>query len=523
MRQVRLQLWQMLLIVALVLGVAVDVLAGLRLIAPHWDGPWLLPLLVVAAADAVATQRVATRQRLSLPEQGALRAVEWTLLLVLIRLASLSSEDGSLLERIEPWLRDPLTFFGGNFGAYLVPAVLVWLVATGVAQAVLALEVELPREGVRSLPAEEQGVLHDQGLALTAFDRMWLLLLFVALLGAAASVGTAPLLEMIGRDPLPLVGVLAVLLAGLLLHSQGQIDLLHYGWRMQQVDVAADVGRRWRRIGTLLIVGGLLSGVLLANVTLLAPPPPLIPAINALLVVVTLLAALMVGLLSLALLPFAWLLSLFTSAPPPRAPQLPPLQPPQITTTAVDRPLLPALIFWGCVLLLLGFASVRYVQQRGELRTLLGRWRGTRWLLRWLGGAWSDVQGWGALAASTLRRRLQRRRRPAASRRRVPRGAQAQLRALYARLLRGATSRGIATPRSRTPYELRAALHELLPPAAADVAGLTDAYVAAEYGPRPAQPDDVRRARRHWRRLERALRGSRSPRRQPARTRSERF
>jgi hypothetical protein len=161
---------------------------------------------------------------------------------------------------------------------------------------------------------------------------------------------------------------------------------------------------------------------------------------------------------------------------------------------------------------------VRYVQQREELRALLGRWRGTRWLLRWLGDVWDDVQHWGALAAATIRRRLQR-RRASAPRRRLPGGAQAQLRALYARLVQGAAARGIATPRSRTPYELRAALHDLMPPADADVAGLTDAYVAAEYGPQPAQPDDVRRARLHWRRLERLFRGSRSPRRQPTRPR----
>ena len=35
--------------------------------------------------------------------------------------------------------------------------------------------------------------------------------------------------------------------------------------------------------------------------------------------------------------------------------------------------------------------------------------------------------------------------------------------------------------------------------------GLTDAYVTSEYGPQPAQPQDVRRARMHWRRLERLL------------------
>ncbi|MBV9792066.1 MAG: DUF4129 domain-containing protein, partial [Chloroflexi bacterium] len=56
-------------------------------------------------------------------------------------------------------------------------------------------------------------------------------------------------------------------------------------------------------------------------------------------------------------------------------------------------------------------------------------------------------------------------------------------------------------PRSQTPYEFRAALGQALPPVDADAGALTDVYVAAEYGPQPAQPNDVRRARKHWRRI----------------------
>jgi hypothetical protein len=48
-------------------------------------------------------------------------------------------------------------------------------------------------------------------------------------------------------------------------------------------------------------------------------------------------------------------------------------------------------------------------------------------------------------------------------------------------------------------------VQRLVPPAGDDLAGLTDAYVAAEYGPVPPQTADVRRARRHWRRIARLL------------------
>jgi hypothetical protein len=68
-------------------------------------------------------------------------------------------------------------------------------------------------------------------------------------------------------------------------------------------------------------------------------------------------------------------------------------------------------------------------------------------------------------------------------------------------MVRSAERRGIHHSRSQTPYEFRAALSTALPPADADVGSLTDVYVAAEYGPQPVRPADVRRARRHWRRI----------------------
>ena len=503
MRNVRFNLGHMLLVVMLVLGMISALLAGIEAFVPQLRYPGLLPLLALAIVDAVVTQRLVARERLSIGEQGTIRAVEAVLLCVAIRIASLGLEGGSLRQVLEPWLRDPLAFFGGHFFVYFWPTLMIWGLASLIASSVLAFEIELPREGVRSLPSEEAAVIDDRAVALATFDRYWLICTLVALAGGALALYQMPLSVALQSwtTAQPVVGVLGCLLAGLVLHSQGQLDRLRYGWQIEQLGVAADVPRRWRRSSVLLIGVACVLALLLSQGTLWVPPPPLVPVLNLLMIVVAFIVTIIVTIFGLLLFPFAWLLSYLTGTTTPTGPAVRPITPPLIAQPPSERPLLPALIFWGCVLILVGMAALRYLQQRQDLRAWLSRWRGTRWLLRWFGAVWQDLQGWGALAVQTLQRRFRRPRRASSPRVVPPAGSQAQLRQLYRRMVRSAERSGVAHPRSQTPYEFRAALGQALPPVDADAGALTDVYVAAEYGPQPAQPNDVRRARKHWRRI----------------------
>lgn len=520
MRAIRFDLWQMVLVVGLVMGTVVALQAGLLRLLPRLDAPGLLLLLLVVAIDAVVTQRVAVRERLSFAEQGSLRGVEIVLIVVVVRLVSVTGEDVPLRELIQPWLRDPLLFLGGRFGEYLLPALLVWGVTTMFTAVVLNLEAELPRAGVRSLPNEEAAALEERAVALARFDQYWLFCIVLALASAAFATYGVPVTQTLRSwtTAAPLLGVVGVVISGLLLHSQGQFDQLSYAWRMEQVIVDADVPRRWQRSSWLVIATAALLGVVLGMLALNIPAPPIVPLINALLALLALLLALLVALFGLLLLPFAWLFAWLSGGEAPPAPRLPPIVPPQIPDTNPERPLLPALIFWVCVLLLIGIAAARYLRQRKDVQTLLARWPGIRRLLRWLGALWEDVQNWSTLAIEAVRRRL--RRTPKAARRVPPRGARAQMRALYRRLVRSARAQGVPHSPSQTPHELRAALRSVLPPADADVTGLTDTYVVTEYGPRPPQSADVRRARGYWRRIERVL--ARTRLRQRAKTARDR-
>lgn len=516
MRDVRFSLWHMLLVVALVVAIDINLLAGIQALVPQWSAPWLLPLLAFVAIDAVVTQRIVARERLSFAEQGTLRTVEAMLLIVLIRAVSVVAEDVPLRDVVQPWLRDPLAFFGGQFGAYFVASFFTWALASSLASAVLHLEPELPRSGVRGPPNEEAAALQDRAFILARFDRYWLVWTLLALVGAGIALYRVPLVVALTswQTALPLVGVLVCVLAGLLLHSQGQFDYLRYGWHLEQATVDAEVSRRWRRTGTLLVVLAGVIGLLFGSLIVFVPPPPLIPIVNFILIGMTLVLALMLALFGLLLLPFAWLLSLLTGNAAPSLPMgITPIQPPQIAQTPTERPLLPGLIFWGCITLLVGLAAIRYVQQRQDLRALVGRWPGVQRLLRFFGGWWTDVREWSVVAVQAVRERLRPRVRPSVRRRNVPTsGAQAQLRVLYRRLVRAGQRRGVPHSPAQTPHEYRAALGNALPPVEADASGLTDVYVAAEYGPAAPQPSDVRRARTYWRRLERLFARTRKPR-----------
>ena len=280
------------------------------------------------------------------------------------------------------------------------------------------------------------------------------------------------------------------------------LEQLAYGWQVEQAEIQPEVSRRWRRASWLLIAGAAVFGLLLANVIRITPPPPLVPLANLLLAGMVLLLALIIGLFSLLLLPFAWLLSLLTGRGTPPPPAIPEIPPPQIAQQAGERPLLPALIFWACVALLVGLAMLRYLREREDVRALLRRWPGLQRLLDWLGASWSDARAWGALAMDTVRKRLSRPRRRAT--RRLPaRDARGQLRGLYRRMVSAGQQRGVPHPVSQTPFEFRDALREALPPTDDDASGLTSVYITAEYGPKPADSAAVRSARMHWRRLER--------------------
>ena len=437
-RQVRLTPWHGLLILLMLWGFFTAVFAAAERVLVNWREPSLIYLLLLVSVEAILTQRLVARERRRPEEQAGIRGLELVVIILLSRAWSLGAEDTALIEVVEPWLRSPLTFFGGSFGKYFFAALAAWGLATMLAADVINWTTD------------------------------WVI------------------------PP----------------HSDSTIerDQLRRNWDADNIVVDANVHRRWGRPAALLVLGLVLAAPLVSWLVLLTPLLPVVPLVNLLLGFLTIVVSLAILVL---LSPLILLLSLLRGQSPQIPPQL--FQPPRIPVSQepIERPLLPALVFWGCVLLLVAIALVRYVQGRADLQDTLRRWRLTRWLLQLFGaaaGLWEDARGWAELAGQRLREAARRRKRRV--RRVASEGPHAHLRALFRRMQTAGARRGVPPRAAQTPLEYAAALGQSLPVARDDVEGLTEAYVIAEYGPRAPRSEDIRRARQHWRRLQRWLFGS---------------
>ncbi|HZB95770.1 MAG TPA: DUF4129 domain-containing protein [Herpetosiphonaceae bacterium] len=514
MRRVALTVWQSFLILLMVWGLLTALMAAAGRFVPTWNAPGLSSLALIVAAEALITQRLMARERRRLEEQLGARGLELIIIILLVRIWSLGAENDSLLQTIGPWLRNPLDFFGGRFGEYLLWTLGAWVVATMLASDVMCWGEDLVSAPTFDSSIEREQMQQEWGQHVARYDRRYLALVLLTFAATAfalqPSAGTSGSVS--GRTMLAGAAI-SSLVAGLLLHSSGKLSQIRRNWAVDNIEVETGIGRRWSRPMLVLV---LLLGLIAPWVSLLvlvAPPPPLVPVANFVLGALTIFVSIVFLIL---LAPLVLLLSLLRGTAPSVPTQFP-FQPPQLPEqTSGERPLIPALIFWGCIVLLIGVALASYLRGRSDLVDALRRRRFIRWLFALFGLAgewWADARGWTTMALTAVRGLVPRRKRRALPPR--PRTAAAQLRMLYRRMKEAGSRRGVQPAPAQTPYEYGSELSRNLPPAQQDIAGLTEAYVVAEYGPRPVGPVELHRARRHWNRLQRWLLRSSTLKRRP--------
>lgn len=498
------------LLLVILWGLFASLVAAAEHFSQAWHLPGLLPMLTIVALEALITQGLVIRDRQRMDEQVTVRAAELVVLIALVRIWSLVTAEGTLLSHVTPWLREPLAFFADGFFGYFIWAALAWVIAT-----LLARDVLVWSEAPDTIPPPESSIERDVLLnewdeGIQRYRRRYIGVMVVTLTASAWALYEVPSMPPVKSQILPILASAAVVLAGLLLYSTGRLEQLRRSWSMDSIAIDSGIGRRWGRFATLLIIVLLIAAPLLGWLVLLAPPPPLVPLINALLVVLTVLASLVILFIGLLLSPLILLLSLLRGGSDAGAPSMPKIEAPQIAQTAGERPLLPALIFWGCVILLVIFALIRYGRGRSAILQSIARWRIVRWLMGLTTELWTDARGWATLVATRVRRL----RRPSQHHHvQRPNTPHEQLRGLYRQMRRAGTRRGVLHRSSQTPYEYATQLGAALPIVESDVAGLTQTYVNAEYGPQPPGHPEVQRARRHWRRLQRWLLNDRTLRR----------
>ena len=514
MQRFAVTVWHGALLLVLVMGLMIALIGAAERFITNWYAPGLLALIAVVVLEAMLTQWLIVRERQAFEEQLKVRVLEIIVIILVVRLWSLAAQGEPLVTTLTPWLREPLRFFTGRFFEYFVWSLIAWVVTTLLMNDVLDWQRGAYITGVTETSIERDHLQQEWDESVARYRRRYLMLVFLMLAASTVAVyGGRP--SQVIRPTVLVVSSLSALVAGLLLQSEGRLSVLRRTWALDNINVDVGVSRRWGRLGVLLVMGLVVLAPILGSLMLVAPPPPIVPLLNMLLVAMTVVVSVVLLLISILLSPIVYLLSLLNSgdtAPPP--PSMPEIVPPQIAQTAGDRPLWPALIFWGCILVLILLALARYVQGRSAIGNALRQWRIFRWLRSTTQELWADARGWVALAATTLRK-MRRRRRPRATPRGRAEGVQAQLRVLYRRMRGAGVRRGVNARVSQTPYEYSAELERSLVAVGEDVRGLTDAYVAAEYGPYPDEPTHLQQARRHWRRLQRWLLRSSTLRRRP--------
>ncbi len=503
MQRFTVTIWHGALVMIVVHGLILALISAAERFVTSWDAPGIIPLVLIIVVEAMVTQWLIAHEHQTFEEQVKVRLLELLVIVVVVRLWSLAAQGEPLLVSITPWLREPLQFLSGRFFEYFVWVLVAWMVTAFLMSDVLDWQSGSYIAATNDSTIERDHLQQEWDESVARFRRRYVMLVFVMLAASTLAVyGGRPMPAI--NSTLLVVSTIAALVAGLVLQSEGRLSLLRRSWALDNIVVDAGVNRRWGRMGMVLIGVLVLLAPLLGAVMLVAPPPPIVPVLNLLLVGMTVVVSVVLLLISILLAPIIFLLSLLNSGTtPPPAPALPQFEPPQIAQVAGERPLWPALIFWGCILVLIGLAFARYLRGRSDIGAALRRWRIFRWIRLTAGEFWSDARGWAILAATTLRKMRRPRNRTKARLR--AQGIQAQLRAMYRRMRGAGVRRGVVSRMAQTPYEYSAELERTLAAAGDDVRGLTEAYVAAEYGPNPEEPSHLQQARRHWRRLQRWL------------------
>lgn len=503
------------------LMLATLVAAALGVIArfvPGWQPLYLAGASFVVAIEASAVHHAFRRERLWADELARYLLPELMVMLALMRVATtLAFGAGTLAESLRTWFYAPLTVFDRPFLAAILLGIIVGWLAHRATADLLTLGPQ-PYERDPGTDLQNQRIAADmaeeRALALRRISGRFItggLLLLGALSLEVVNI------ERIGGPARPLstlsaVAALVYVICGFLLYSQARLALLRSRWNLEGMAVAENVSRRWAWSSWLLVTGVVLAAALLPRsygMGLLDTIRALFNIIAYVIVLVGTAAIWLVGVL--ALIP-ALILALFMwteaqpAAPPPF---VPPPPPPEVAQGPWEQRLIPAIVFWFCMLALLGYALWIVAQRNPGLWHALTSRGPIGALVRLLSAFWRGTRAWTTLAAQTVRERLHRAPPvvhpiPPRLRSLAPREL---VRYFYRSTLRRAAERGLARRPGQTPYEYRQTLAGQVPETEQDVSELTEAFVAAQYSPRAPEIGEARRIVRPWARLRRRLRG----------------
>ncbi|RPI58763.1 MAG: hypothetical protein EHM56_00910, partial [Chloroflexi bacterium] len=370
-----------------------------EMLVPGWDGSYLLAFAFVAGLEGILSERQLQRRRITGWAYLGSRAAELLFLLLVLKLLNyVPLGMGRLLAEAARWPLSPESFLTDLdilTGLLFIP---LWMGAIYGGRIVAEIELELGRTGPP--PADRNSPEYYMWLTQPSIvrDRQerldWLSELF--LWGGIALLLGATLIHVFVSSARALgVPVLLYFALGVALLSQAQFSVKNASWQVQGIPVQPGMARRWLLAALAFLAGVALLALVLPTGYALGPFRAIWGAfalvIQVLVFFFALLFFLFTTLLAL-LLPRAQM----TQPVPPRFDPVPPPLPGGDPTSFPWLQVLASALFWIVILVIVGYALVRFVRERwpgweeGEGEQA-GGWRR---LLAWLRGIWRRWRGW---------------------------------------------------------------------------------------------------------------------------------
>ena len=490
-------------------------LAARELIArilPERNIDYLPYFCVLASLAGIYSQRKLHRSSELETSPLVYRAVEWVVLLVLLKLAIYAWNGfGQLFADLPRWQVNFVeAFFQADYLLSIIVVLVVWILAIMYVEDLIDLEGDVSILQATSLDMVVSNRSLVQG---RMANRVMTVGVGLVILATLSRLDYSTILGGLNLAKQSYLHILAYFLLGLVLLSLTQLATRRAVWAWEHIPVGEGIARNWVTYSLgFLIVLSLVAFALPTSYTL-----GFLPTLQYFF---GLLFGLAYSLVILILFPvyllIGWLVSLLSPGSMMEAPMalpeqvLPPLPEALASSPSPLLAILKSVLFWGILIVVIVYAFVVYVRANKELIKKLRRMPGLAWLVKaW---RWLVMKARGGMAflpkavEAGLNRIRSARRRDTEK----PLGGYVNLRRLdprqkilfyYLALVRRSGEAGLPRKPWQTPSDFAETLEPNLPGAESDVEAMTEAFVEARYTRHTVDVEQAGQVQGTWERL----------------------
>ena len=440
------------------------------------------------------------------------RAVEWVVILVILKLATyIWNGFEKLIVDLPHWQANFIeNFFDAEYILGIMIIATVWTLALSFVDDLFDLEGDVDILQASSLDIVVSNRSMTQGHLVNKVFSLGIGLVIVSTL---SRLDYATISSGLRLSKQSYIHVLAYFLLGFVLLSLTQLATRRAAWAWEHIPVVDGLARNWiaYSVGFLFVLS-LLAFMLPTNYTLGFLPTLgyLFSFLFGLIYTFVMTVILIISFI------FGWVMNLIgiskADSPQMKIPeQVFPEMPPVIVTSPMPwLEVLKSILFWGILLLVIGYAFYAYFRQNKELLQKLRRLPGLSWLVkawRWvISKTRSGVRLIPRTVAEGFRRVLSSLQKETGRNvggylhvnRLEPRQ---KILFYYHALVRRSGETGIPRQPWQTPRNYAETLEPNLAGAEADIESMTEAFIEARYTQHVVDPDQVGRVQRAWNNL----------------------